>query len=139
MSSTQPTTYRMLIGGERVAAEDDRLLDSIDPSTGDVWARVPDASAADVDRAVAAARAAFTGPAWAGLTATARGRLLLRLADLTDEHADELAAHRDARQRQAAARDERPGRTRWAAGSGSSAAWPTSSTAPCPRSTSPRC
>ena len=49
MSTTQPTTYRMLIGGERVAAESGHLLDSIDPFTGDVWARVPDASAADVD------------------------------------------------------------------------------------------
>ena len=68
MSESQPTTYRMLIGGERVAAESDRLLDSIDPATGAVWARIPEASAADVDRAVAAARAAFTDPAWAGLT-----------------------------------------------------------------------
>src|SRR5690349_16245318 len=91
MSDTQPVRYRMLIGGERVTAEGDRVLDSIDPATGIVWAQIPDASAADVDRAVAAARAAFEDPAWAGLTATARGLLLLRLADLTDEHADELA------------------------------------------------
>jgi (Z)-2-((N-methylformamido)methylene)-5-hydroxybutyrolactone dehydrogenase len=67
-------------------------FDSIDPATGTPWARMPMASAADVDRAVRAAHLAFHAPAWAGLTATARGRLLYRLADLVQAAAPRLAA-----------------------------------------------
>jgi len=66
-------------------------FDSIDPATGTPWARMPDASAADVDRAVRAAHRAFHVPDWAGLTASARGKLLLRLADLVAEAAPRLA------------------------------------------------
>ncbi|KRW95153.1 aldehyde dehydrogenase [Paracoccus sp. MKU1] len=66
-------------------------FDSIDPATGTPWARMPDASAADVDRAVRAAHRAFHAPDWAGLTASARGKLLLRLADLVAEAAPRLA------------------------------------------------
>ncbi|MEF9601571.1 aldehyde dehydrogenase [Paracoccus sp. PXZ] len=66
-------------------------FDSIDPATGAPWARMPDASAADVDRAVRAAHRAFHAPDWAGLTASARGKLLLRLADLVAEAAPRLA------------------------------------------------
>ena len=64
-------------------------FDSLDPATGAAWAKMPMASAADVDRAVAAADRAFRG--WAGLTATARGKLLYRLADLVQEAAPRLA------------------------------------------------
>lgn len=64
---------------------------SLDPATGTPWARMPDASAADVDRAVRAAHRAFHDPEWAGLTASARGKLLLRLADLVAEAAPRLA------------------------------------------------
>ncbi|SAL83599.1 betaine aldehyde dehydrogenase [Caballeronia arvi] len=66
-------------------------FDSIDPSTGEVWAHMPTASADDVDRAVQAAHRAFIDPAWANLTATARGKLLYRLADLVAQHAPRLA------------------------------------------------
>ncbi|MFC6486357.1 aldehyde dehydrogenase [Nitratireductor sp. GCM10026969] len=66
-------------------------FESIDPATGRAWALMPEAREADVDRAVAAAERAFTAPAWAGLTATQRGRLLARLADLVAEHAPKLA------------------------------------------------
>lgn len=47
---------RMFIGGERAEALSGRTFDSIDPFTGEAWVQVPEASAADVDRAVAAAR-----------------------------------------------------------------------------------
>ncbi|TJZ91450.1 aldehyde dehydrogenase [Paracoccus gahaiensis] len=67
-------------------------FDSLDPATGQAWASMPDANAGDVDRAVRAADRAFRDPAWAGLTATARGRLLFRLADLVAEAAPRLAA-----------------------------------------------
>lgn len=66
-------------------------FDSLDPATGAPWAAMPDASASDVDRAVRAADRAFHAPEWAGLTATQRGRLLLRLADLVAEAAPRLA------------------------------------------------
>lgn len=65
-------------------------FDSIAPATGNPWARMPAASAEDVGRAVAAADRAFAG--WAATTATARGKLLHRLADLVQEAAPRLAA-----------------------------------------------
>ena len=67
------------------------MFESLDPATGAAWALMPEASVADVDRAVRAAHRAFLDPAWAGLTATARGKLLLRLADLVEEAAPRLA------------------------------------------------
>ncbi|PBB37998.1 aldehyde dehydrogenase [Mesorhizobium sp. WSM3868] len=66
-------------------------FDSIDPSTGAPWAKMPAADEADVDRAVEAAhRALRTGP-WASMTATARGKLLVRLGDLVAANAGRLA------------------------------------------------
>ncbi len=65
---------------------------SLDPATGQAWAEMPDASAADVNRAVEAAHRAFLGRAWSGLTASARGKLLYKLADLVQAAAPRLAA-----------------------------------------------
>ncbi|MGL4312309.1 MAG: aldehyde dehydrogenase [Paracoccaceae bacterium] len=67
-------------------------FDSLDPATGMPWAVMPLADAADVDRAVQAAHRAFLGRDWAGLTASARGKLLFRLADLVQAAAPRLAA-----------------------------------------------
>jgi len=67
-------------------------FESLDPATGTAWALMPDAGPADVDRAVQAAWAAFRGKAWAGLTASARGKLLYKLADLVQAAAPKLAA-----------------------------------------------
>ncbi|QXX99032.1 aldehyde dehydrogenase [Serratia marcescens] len=64
---------------------------SLNPATGEPWAQVAEARAQDVDRAVAAARRAFHGAEWRDMTAGARGKLLLRLADLLEQHAPELA------------------------------------------------
>ncbi|MGZ8701624.1 MAG: aldehyde dehydrogenase family protein [Gaiellaceae bacterium] len=70
-----------------------QVLETIDPATGEVIAEVPNASAADVDAAVARARAAFRpGSEWRSLAPAARARLLWRIGDLIDENADELAA-----------------------------------------------
>ncbi len=66
-------------------------FESLDPADGRPWASMPSASAGDVDRAVRAADRAFHDPRWAGLTATARGKLLLRLAELVEEAAPRLA------------------------------------------------
>lgn len=66
-------------------------FDSVDPATGAVWATMPEARAADVDRAVEAAHSALHEGPWPKMTATQRGRLLLRLADLVAENAARLA------------------------------------------------
>jgi betaine-aldehyde dehydrogenase len=84
-------TYELFVNGEFVAPESAATLDVIDPSTTDVIARVPDASAADVARAVGAARAAFDEGAWKDTTAQERGRILFRIAGAVRARADELA------------------------------------------------
>lgn len=66
-------------------------FDSIDPAGGTVWARMPAASADDVDRAVRAAHRALNEAAWANLTASERGKLLYRLAELIERDALRLA------------------------------------------------
>src|SRR5215470_2698637 len=82
--------YLMTIGGSATGAASGRTYESVDPYTGRPWARVPDAGPADVDAAVAAARAALGGP-WGKLTATQRGKLLHRLGDLIARDAARLA------------------------------------------------
>ncbi|SOD92595.1 aldehyde dehydrogenase family protein [Caenispirillum bisanense] len=82
---------RMLIGDRWVAAADGATFEVVDPATGTVFHRAPQATVADVDAAVAAAREAFENPAWAAMTPTARGQLLWKLADLMEANADELA------------------------------------------------
>jgi len=85
------TSHALYINGESVPSSGSASLDVIDPSTTEVIARVPDATRADVDKAVAAARQAFDEGAWKETTAQDRGRILFRLADLVRQRADELA------------------------------------------------
>ncbi|MFT3688689.1 aldehyde dehydrogenase [Paenirhodobacter sp.] len=66
-------------------------FESRDPSTGTPWALIAEARAAEVDAAVAAAKRAFRSGPWPAMTATARGKLLHRLADLVQAAAPELA------------------------------------------------
>lgn len=80
---------RLFIGGSFVDAVDGATFETLNPHDGSVLARVARAGPADIDRAVDAAEAAF--PSWARTQASARGRLLLRLADLIEGAADELA------------------------------------------------
>jgi len=70
-----------------------KTFDTINPATGEVLTRIVEASAADVDRAVAAARRAFDGESgtWRKMPASERGRLIWQLADLVAQHIDELA------------------------------------------------
>ncbi len=82
--------YQMLIDGEWVDAEGDRRFDSVNPATGETWASIPDASEADVNRAVAAAHRAFTEGPWAATTPTARGKYLRKLGDLLAERSEAL-------------------------------------------------
>ncbi|VWB84638.1 aldehyde dehydrogenase [Burkholderia lata] len=64
---------------------------SVNPATGAVWAQMPEARTDEVNRAVAAAGRALTDPQWAGLSASARGKLLHKLADLVEQAAPRLA------------------------------------------------
>jgi aldehyde dehydrogenase (NAD+) len=85
------TPGRLLINGEWV--EGAKKFDTINPATGEVLTSITEASAADVDRAVAAARAAFEdrNEAWRKMSASERGKLIWRLADLIEQNIDELA------------------------------------------------
>lgn len=80
---------RLFIGGEFVDAEAATAIDVHNPHDGSLLASVAEARAADVDRAVIAAQAAFDG--WSSMPAADRGRLLLRLADAVEANAAELA------------------------------------------------
>ncbi len=82
--------YAMLIDGVWVQASNGKSFDSINPTTGKVWARVPEATEDDVDRAVKAAhRALYDGP-WGKMTATERGHCLHRLAELLHSESEQL-------------------------------------------------
>ena len=81
--------FRNLIGGELRQAASGKLLDTINPTTGKVWARVPASEKSDVQDAVAAAVAAF--PAWSGMPAAVRGYYLGLVGNLFKENAAELS------------------------------------------------
>lgn len=86
---TAPVPYQMLINGAWVDASDGARFDSVNPATGAVWATIPEATEADIDAAVHAADAALHGP-WGQMTATARGKLLGKLADLLAANSEEI-------------------------------------------------
>jgi acyl-CoA reductase-like NAD-dependent aldehyde dehydrogenase len=81
----------LLIGDERSPAADGRTFETLDPATGQAITAVAHGGAADIDRAVGAARDALENGPWATILPAARARLLNRLADLVEENADELA------------------------------------------------
>jgi acyl-CoA reductase-like NAD-dependent aldehyde dehydrogenase len=84
-------THGLLIGSERPQAADGRTFATLDPATGREIAQVPQGGAEDVERAVAAARAAFEQGPWATMAPSGRERLMLALAQSLEEHAVELA------------------------------------------------
>ncbi|GAB3976594.1 aldehyde dehydrogenase [Actinoallomurus acanthiterrae] len=83
-------TFRLLIGGKPADALSGRSFDSLNPYTGQVWARAADGGPEDVDVAVEAARAAFEGE-WGALSGFERSALMRRLGDLIADRAEELA------------------------------------------------
>jgi 1-pyrroline dehydrogenase len=97
-----------LVGGEFVDAVEGGTAEIINPATGETIAEVPEGTQADVDRAVEAAKKAW--PEWREKTPAERAELLLKLADVIDEHAEELAEleSRNVGKPLAAARDEMP-------------------------------
>lgn len=84
------TDLPLLIGGERIAGTGERLPIH-DPSTGTVIAHTTTADSADVDRAARAAQQAFAAADWRRITPAARARMMWRIADVLDAHADDLA------------------------------------------------
>jgi len=79
------------IDGEFTASRSGQTLPTIDPATGTIIADVAACSQADVDRAVTAARRSFDDGRWSRSASAERRRVLLRLAGLIEDHADEFA------------------------------------------------
>ncbi|MGR9024211.1 NAD-dependent succinate-semialdehyde dehydrogenase [Klebsiella pneumoniae] len=94
LASVQQFLYRqhgLYIDGAPCAAQSENRLTVWDPATGQAIATTADASPADVDRAVMSAWRAFVDRRWAGRTPADRERILLRFADLVEQHGEELA------------------------------------------------
>jgi len=85
------TATKLLINNRWVEAASGKSFPTINPATGDEICQVAESDKADVDMAVKAARKAFEGGPWRKMSAAERGRLLSKLADLVETHADELA------------------------------------------------
>jgi betaine-aldehyde dehydrogenase len=96
MSSAQPSAnvtprkYQLFIDGKWVDAESGKTFETPNPSTGATLAEVAEGDKADIDKAVTAARKAFDGK-WSKISARDRGRLIYKLSQLIEEHAQELA------------------------------------------------
>lgn len=82
---------KLLINNQWVASESGKTFPTVNPATGEEIARVAEAGAGDVDKAVGAARLAFERGPWRTASATQRGRLMNRLADLMEQNAEDLA------------------------------------------------
>src|SRR3989449_1313110 len=106
--ATTVSKHQNLVGGEWVDAAGGKTMEVLNPATGETIAEVPRASAADVDRAVQAAKKALVE--WLETTPGERAEMLLKLADAIDQHAEELAEieSRNVGKPLAAAKDEMP-------------------------------
>jgi len=82
---------KMLIDGKWVNAASGKTFPTYNPATGEVLAQVAEGDRADIDVAVQAARRAFDSGPWTRLTASERGKLVWKLADLLEEHTEEFA------------------------------------------------
>lgn len=83
--------YKMFINNEWVDSVSDETIPSSNPFTGQVWAEIPKGDHRDTNLAVAAAKKAFEEGEWSRFNGSQRGKLLHRLGDLIDEHAEKLA------------------------------------------------
>jgi 1-pyrroline dehydrogenase len=83
------TSHKIFLGGKWTGAAEGGTMEVLNPATAETIAEVPACTAADVDAAVEAAKAAL--PAWLDSTPGERAELLLKLADILDANADELA------------------------------------------------
>ena len=82
---------KLWIAGKSVPSATGKDIDVINPATGATFARVERGEAADVDRAVQAARRAFESGPWPKMSASERSKILWRIGELVDKHRDELA------------------------------------------------
>lgn len=82
---------KLFIDGEWAAAANGETFDAVDPATGEVLTTVARGGPDDVDRAVRAARRAFHDPSWSAITPYQRSKILMQIADVVEEHADELS------------------------------------------------
>jgi betaine-aldehyde dehydrogenase len=83
--------YKLLINGELVGSSTGKTYSDINPATGAVIAEIPETTLDDMNRAVAAARAAFDDGRWSALPHTSRAAIMEKLASLIEEHLSELA------------------------------------------------
>src|SRR2546429_9524169 len=87
--SVTVSSYKNIVGGEWVGSASGETVEGVNPATGEAIAEVPRGTKDDADRAVEAAKKAL--PEWLETTPAERAEVLLKLADLLDEHAEELA------------------------------------------------
>ena len=83
--------YQTYIDGKWCEAASGKRMQTFDPYTGEAWATLPECDAADVDRACNAAHRAFESGPWANMTQTARGKVLRKIAENIEKHAEHLA------------------------------------------------
>ncbi len=91
MATETLKTEGMLVGGQRISAQDGNTFETYNPATGEVIATVAAAGSADVDQAVRTARKAFDSGKWANTMASKRGRLLAKAAGAIRARTEELA------------------------------------------------
>ncbi len=84
-------TRKMLINGKWVDSVSGKTFPTYNPATGDVLSNIAEGDKEDIDRAVKAARAAFDTGEWSKISHSERGRMIWRLADLLEKHAEEFA------------------------------------------------
>ncbi|HEX4075088.1 MAG TPA: aldehyde dehydrogenase family protein [Candidatus Acidoferrales bacterium] len=82
---------QMLINGKWVSSASGKTFPTYNPATGEVLAQIAEGDKEDINRAVSAARAAFEKGPWRSMLPNERGRLMWKLADLIDKHAEEFA------------------------------------------------
>lgn len=90
LTSTEVKVFNNLVNGKQTQGATGDMLESIDPSTGVVWAKVPRSTKEDVETIVTTARNAF--PSWASLSSAVRADYMRRIGDLISKHRDELSA-----------------------------------------------
>jgi len=90
-AALERTNWKLFINGEQVDASGGATFETYNPATNQVLAQVAQAGKEDVDRAVAAARAAFEGGKWPRTSAARRGNLLNKVAEIMRKRSDEIA------------------------------------------------
>ena len=82
--------YQLYINGEWKAGSEGQIMQSLNPHNNQSWASFDCANKKDIDTAVKGARKALNDPSWRPVTATDRGKLLYKLADLIEENAENI-------------------------------------------------